>query len=148
MKQIEKFLSHTCIYTVFISIAFYIFSNAFNEKGLSMTFGRFLTIFAFSMIVGSMEYIFTFTRIPKFLQYALHYVTLAVAFTVVFFTIRKTSSDFVFTSSTIFASVVLFTFGYAFVFLIMFLMKKLGSKSKKNVESESKSSPTYTPRFK
>ena len=148
MKQTEKFISHTCIYTVFISIAFYIFSSMVNQKGLSMTFGRFFTIFAFSMVMASMEYVFTIAKINKALQYAIHYLTLCAAFNVVFFTIRKANSDFVFGASTVFAAVVLFTFGYVLVVLTMCLLKKLLLKATPTDSKPTKATEQYQSRFK
>ena len=148
MKQTEKFFSHSCMYTVFITIAFYIFSEIVNTNGLSMTFARFITIFAFSMIVSSMEYIFTVTKLNKFLQYLIHYVVLCAAFNVVFFTIRKTNSDFIFGASTIFAAVVLFTFGYILVILAAMLLKKITSSKKASAVKNEPSKSHYQSRFK
>lgn len=148
MKQTEKFFSHACMYAVFITIAFYIFSNAFSAAGLSMTFTRFLTIFAFSMIISSMEYIFTVTKINKFLQYLINYVVLCIAFNVVFFSIRKTSADYIFGASTIFAAIVLFTFGYAFVILGSIALRSVLAKSQKSSRNNAKSAPDYQSRFK
>lgn len=148
MKQIEKFFSHACMYTVFIAIAFYIFSGIVNAKGLSMSFGRFFTIFAFSMIISSMEYIFSVARIHKALQYAIHYVILCAAFIVVFLSIRKSSADFMFNSSVIFAAVVLFSFGYAAFFLALYLLKKIASKIKFEKNSNTPNKSEYKSRFK
>lgn len=147
MKQLEKFFSHACMYTVFISIAFYIFSDMVNTKGLSMSFGRFLTIFAFSMMISSMEYIFSVTRIPKILKYLIHYLILCIAFNVVFLSIRKSNSDFVFNSSTIFAAIVLFSFGYAAFFLFAYLFKKLGAKINFNKSRNASKKDEYKSRF-
>ena len=147
MKQTEKFISHACMYTVFISIAFYIFSNFVNSKGLSMTFSIFITILAFSMVTSSMEFVFSVTKFPTAVKYLVQYATLCVAFNVVFFTIRKASTDFVFSASTVFAATILFTFGYAFVILSSIFVRKLIGKSEK--EAKKKSAPSsYTPRFK
>lgn len=148
MKQLEKFFSHASMYTVFISMAFYLFSEMVNTTGLSMTFARFFTIFAFSMIISSMEYIFTVAKIPKGLQFVIHYVTLCAAFTIVFFTVRKTSSDFLFSPSTIFAAIVLFSFGYGLFFLALYFIRKLTSDVKKNSEKNENQAPSYTSRFK
>ena len=148
MNQTERFLSHACMYTVFITIAFYIFSSAFTAAGLVMTFMRFLTIFAFSMIISSMEYVFTLTKINKFVQYLINYVVLCTAFNVVFFTIRRTNTDYVFSASTIFAAIVLFTFGYAFVVFGMIGLRSLTSKKQKKTSGDSKNSPEYQSRFK
>ena len=147
MKQTEKFISHACIYTVFISMAFYLFSNFVNAKGLSMTFSRFITIFAFSMVTSSMEFIFSVTKFPTFVRYLINYATLCVAFNVVFFTIRKASTDFVFSASTVFAATVLFTFGYTFVIAFITLIRKFIDKSQAD-SKKSNDSSRYTPRFK
>ena len=147
MKQIEKFISHACMYTVFISMAFYIFSNFVNAKGLSMTFSRFITIFAFSMVTSSMEFIFSVTKFPTAIRYLINYVTLCAAFNVVFFTIRKASTDFVFSASTIFAATILFSFGYVIVISFVALIRKSANKIQTN--SKKKSTPsTYSPRCK
>ena len=147
MKQTEKFISHACMYTVFISIAFYIFSNAVNAKGLSMTFGRFITVFAFSMVISSMEFVFSVTKFPAAVRYLINYVTLCVAFNVVFFTIRKADSDFTFSASTVFAATILFTFGYAFVVCCIALIRKLVKKTLASTKKKSTPS-TYESRFK
>jgi hypothetical protein len=118
-----------------------------NSKGLSMTFSRFITILAFSMVTSSMEFVFSVTKFPTAVKYLIHYATLCVAFNVVFFTIRKASTDFVFSASTVFAATILFTFGYAFVILSSIFVRKLIGKSEK--EAKKKSAPSsYTPRFK
>ena len=147
MKQTEKFISHACIYTVFISIAFYMFSNAVNTKGLSMTFGRFITIFAFSMVISSMEFVFSVKKFPAAVRYLINYVTLCVAFNVVFFTIRKADSDFTFSASTVFAATILFSFGYVFVICCAALTRKFVKKAQANTNKKTTPS-TYQSRFK
>lgn len=147
MKQTEKFFSHACMYTVFISIAFYIFSSFVNAKGLSMTFARFLTVFSFSLVISSMEFVFAIPKIPKAVGYLINYVTLCIAFNVVFFTIRKSNSDFVFDSSTIFAATILFSFGYGFVILMTYVVRKIVSGI--NLKKNKVATPTeYKSRFK
>ena len=148
MKQFEKFFSHACMYTVPITMAFYLFSNMVNEKGLSMTFARFFTIFAFSLLISSMEYIFSVTSIPKPVQYLLHYLVLCIAFNVVFFTIRKTASDFVFSAATVFSAVVLFSFAYGIFFLAVFLLRKATDKIKPKSKKNSPKTSEYKSRFK
>ena len=147
MKQTEKFFSHTCMYTVFIAISFYIFSDFVNSKGLSMTFGRFFTIFAFSMVISSMEFVFSITKFPTAVKYLIHYLVLCAAFNVVFFTVRKANTDFVFSAATVFAATVLFSFGYLIIIgcsaLTRSMLKETKTKAKKKHEPS-----TYKKRFK
>ena len=145
MKQLEKFFSHTCIYTVLISMTWYGILSTAKATGISLL--SYFLIFSFSLILSSMEYVFTLKRVNKFLQYVIHYIVLCVAFNVIFIALRKSDSDYEFKPSMIFAAIFLFSVIYAVISIIVLLVKK--SKAGVSKKSDQASKPSsYKSRFK
>lgn len=144
MKPIEKFLYHAAAYTVVISALFFIFAKISNIDQLSMSFSRYFTILALSLVISGAEFIFTFDRIPRYLQHIIHYSVSAVSFTVIFLTVRNSSGEFEFRASTIFAALIVFSFVYIVPTVIYCAVVKPQAKSEiKN----KKSKQPYTNRF-
>lgn len=145
MKQLEKFISHACIYTVFISLVWCSFSSVVNMSGISLS--SYLLILSFSLILSSAEHIFSLDRLHKVLQYLLHYTVLCIAFNVIFVALRKSDPDYEFKPSMIFAAIFLFSVIYgAFFFALVFIKKATKSGSKK--DSLDAKSNAYKSRFK
>ncbi len=145
MKQLEKFFSHTCIYTVLISLMWCSFSSMVKTSGISLS--SYLLILSFSLILSSAEYIFVFDKINKALQYLLHYTVLCIAFNVIFVALRKSDPDYEFKASMIFAAIFLFTVLYAVFFFIFFFINK-SKKQQQKKKSPSAKSTSYKARFK
>jgi len=145
MKQLGKFISHACIYTVLFSLIFCSFSGVVKRTGISLS--SYLLILSFSLILSSMEYIFTVKKIPTLLQYVIHYVTLCTAFNIIFVALRKSDPDYEFRASMIFAAIFLFSVIYAVILLAVYLIHK----SQKTVSKKKKgnaNASSYKSRFK
>lgn len=148
MKNIEKFLYHAAAYTVAISFLFFIFARIAGIDELSVSFGRYMLIFAFSLIISGSEFIFSLNKIPSALKYVIHYAVLCIGFFFVFLSVQSSSGSSEFTPATVFAGIVLFSFLYFLILLAVFLVKKVKSKAKAKEEPKQKNSKVYTPKFK
>ena len=145
MKEIKNFLYRASFYTVIVSMVFFLFARIMGINELSMSFVRYLTVFAFSLVISASEYIFTIKKISKILKYAIHYAVLCISFSVVFLSVKSSSGGAEFKASTVFASIVLFSFVYFTVIAICALVKK---KSNKKSIADDYDKKKYTPRFK
>ncbi len=147
-SNIAKFLYRGTAYTAAISIVFFLFAKALSLSELQLSFTRYLTILAFGMIVSAAEFIFILDKIPKALQYFIHYFVLAITFFIVFLTIRNSGGEFEFSASTIFASLVIFTCFYAIIFGAVLITKKILANQKNKKDASKKKMPSYKSRFK
>ena len=150
MTQQEKFIYHTTAYTVGISIAFFLFAKILRIDELSISFLRYFTIFAFSMVLSGSEFIFTLNRMPVYLKHLIHYLITCVAFFFVFLTVQNSSGEYQFRIHTVFAAVVIFSAIYSILTLIyLFVFKcKLTKNVKKEENKFSNKTTKYKPRFK
>ena len=134
MKLFSKFAYHASAYTVLITMLFFAFAKISGlETSPSVTFGRYALIFAFGLVLSAAEYIFSIDKLNRSLKYALHYVTLAIAFFFVFLTVRSSEDSFAFNAATIFASLIIFSVVY-FVMLGLYLLFKSAFKSNKSAK--------------
>ena len=145
MKQLEKFISHACIYTVLLSLIWCSFSSMVKMSGISLS--SYLLILSFSLILSSAEYIFSLDGLHKVLQYVLHYTVLCIAFNVIFVALRKSDPDYEFKASMIFAAIFLFSVIYGVFFSLLFLINKAAKTGEKKKTSDAKSG-AYKARFK
>ena len=134
MKLFSKFVYHASAYTVLITMLFFAFAKISGlETSPSVTFGRYALIFAFGLVLSAAEYIFSIDKLNRSLKYALHYVTLAIAFFLVLLTVRSSEDSFAFNTATIFASLIIFSVVY-FVMLGLYLLFKSAFKSNKSAK--------------
>ncbi len=146
MNNTEKFIYHSCAYTVGISTVFFIFARLMKIDELSISFLRYFTIFAFSLVLSGSEFLFSIDKLPKYLRHILHYLILCVTFFVVFLTVQKSSGEYQFRVTTVFAAIFIFSAFYLIITLIcLFVIKPSGKKTNIN---EEKQINKYTPRFK
>ncbi len=146
--NISKFLYRGTAYTAIISILFFIFAKLLDVSDLHLSFSRYLIILAFGMIVSATEFVFTFNKLPRIAQYFIHYFVLSIAFFFVFLNIRKSSGDFEFAPSTVFASLAVFTCFYFIILGIVFITKKAISKQEKKTNKKTNGKAPYQARFK
>ena len=144
MKPIEKFIYHAAVYTVSISVLFFVFASLLGIDDLAMSFSRYLTIFALSLVMSGAEFILTLDKLPRSARHLIHYVILAISFSVVFLTVRNSSGEFRFRASTIFAAIIIFSFFYIVTTVVFYTLIKPRSK---NANSDSNTAPPYTNRF-
>ena len=148
MKQTEKFLYHTAAYTMVISLLFFLFGKVLSINELSMSFSRYFTLIAFSLVLSGAEFVFTIDKLNKLLQHIIHYVVMCIAFAVVFLTVRNSDGKYTFNAASVFAAIVLFSVFYVLItFLVMLAKGKLSNiRKSKRIKNGEKS--TYSPRFK
>ena len=149
MKYSEKFISHASIYTVVISLLFFLFARIIGLGELSISLTRYLLIFAFSLIISAAEFILTIEKLSKTVRYLIHYLSLLLSFFVLFISVKKSSGSPVFNAGSIFAAVVIFTAIYFISLYILRVIKSAANKtsSKKNKTNEAEQK-AYSPRFK
>ena len=148
MKYIEKFLYHSAAYTVVISILFFIFAAISRVDELSISFSRYMLIFAFSLIISATEFIFSIKKLHVSLRYLIHYFVLCIGFFVVFLSVRSAAGNAQFSAATVFAGIIIFSLVYFLIVLALLLIKKVISKRTKGVDKKVGKATDYTPRFK
>ena len=145
MKETKNFLYRSCAYTVSISMVFFLFARIVGISELSISFSKYLIIFAFSLVISASEHIFAIEKLSKILKYAIHYSVLCASFSIIFLSVKSSSSSSNFKASTVFASIVLFSLVYFSVIAVNVFVKK---KTKSNYGKQTESSKKYTSRFK
>ena len=148
MKNIEKLLFHASAYTVAISVLFFLFAMITGLDDASVSFGRYLLIFGFGLLISASEFIFTLKKLHTALRYIIHYSVLCIGFFVIFLSVKNSSGNSDFSAATVFAAVIIFSFVYALILLSVKLIKHLSGKSKKSKKDTSAKESNYTPRFK
>ena len=143
-EKIERIIYHTCAYALIISVLFFAFAKISGMKEVSISFGRYLLIILFALLISFSELLFKINSIPKVLCYVIHFSVLFLAFLIVFLVI---SNSKVFEPSYIFSSLAIFSVTYLLTFLIIFLVKQLTQKSERKTAKKG-SNKAYTPRFK
>lgn len=145
MKPTEKFIYHAAVYTVSISLLFFIFARFLDIDELTISLSRYFTIFALSLVISGAEFILTLDKLPRYLRHIIHYAVLAISFLVIFLTVRTSSGEFQFRAATVFAALIIFSFLY-FVFTVLF-HTIIKPHSKKEESDAKKSKKPYTNRF-
>ena len=143
MKPLEKYLYHAAVYTVSISLLFFIFARLMRIEELSISFSRYFTIFALSLVISGAEFILTLEKMPRVLRHIIHYLILATSFAVVFLTTRTSAGEFQFRAATVFAALIIFSF----IYLIPTVLYYARIKPKRAAKSKDKKVPIYTNRF-
>ena len=143
MKPLEKYLYHAAVYTVSISLLFFIFARLMRIEELSISFSRYFTIFALSLVISGAEFILTLEKMPRVLRHIIHYLILATSFAVVFLTTRTSTGEFQFRAATVFAALIIFSF----IYLIPTVLYYARTKPKRAAKSKDKKVPIYTNKF-
>ena len=146
MTPTKKFLYHTAAYTVVTSFLFLIFAKAVGVSELYLSFSRYITILALSMVTAATESIFTLNKIPRACRFIIHYAVLAVAFFFIFLSIRSSDGTYQFNTTSIFASLVIFSVFYFLILGSVMLYKKLSKRENGKAPTETKTKP-YTSKF-
>lgn len=153
MKKVESILLSGCAYTVAIIALFFGFAAISKITEARIDVGSFFLILLFGQIISVAGYILKNASWHIFIRYALHYLTLFVAFCFIFIVNGNINSK---GGSAIFSAMIIFTFFYALVFFLVYILKKsftavekkLPNQASKNQNNPSKKNNQYTPRFK
>ncbi len=147
MKQIEKFTYHAAVYTVAITVIFYLFSFISGLENADMTFSRFILILLYGSLISGAEFVFIIEKLHTALKYTIHCLALFAGFFVIFLAIRSESGTFSFTAATMFAAAIIFIAIYSVIALASFLIRRMASKNgKQSSPAKSKNKP-YQNRF-
>jgi len=151
MKKIESILLVGCAYTVAIVALFFGFAAISKFAEVRIGVGQFFLILLFGQVISVAGYILKNSSWHIFIRYALHYLSLFLAFCIIFIVNGNISAN---GGGAIFSALFIFTFFYAIVFLLVFVIKKsiagLDKKlpTKDNKKQTSKQNNTYVSRFK
>ena len=150
MKRLEKLLLSGCGYTVLILSLFYLFALFDSYTQAYINFPTFLLIFLFGILVSLAGMILKIDRIKMPLRLLIHYATLLITFCVVFIFTGNLSAG---GGSIVFSAIVIFTFLYVILALIVYLVLKFIRKADLKMDSlvgskkESKKN-AYSPLYK
>ena len=151
MKKFESVVLSGCAYAVTIVALFFGFAAISNFTEARMGAGQFFIILLFGQIISVAGYILKNASWHIALRYALHYLTLFLAFTVIFIFNGKIKAN---GGAAIFSAAIIFTFLYIVTFLVIFAVKKSLTAVEKKLPKKAtdnnnkKSNTSYTPRFK
>ena len=122
MKKLESILLRGCGLTILILTLFYTFASFGNLTNQAIGFDTFALIFVFGLIISLTTEILTLPRPIFALRLLIHYASLLIAFCVIFIATGNIKAD---SSANVFSAVTVFTFLYAFLFGVVWLIKKL-----------------------
>ena len=150
MKKIESIFLTGCAYAVAIVALFFGFAAISRLTEVKIGVGQFFLILIFGQIISVAGYILKNTHWNLFIRYALHYLTLFLAFCIVFIVNGNIKAS---GAGAIFSAAVIFTFFYILVFFLVFVVKKSVSSVEKKLPAKANSKKqkhnnNYTPRFK
>ncbi len=151
MKKYESIFLSGCAYAVMIVALFFGFTAISNFTDARIGAGQFFIILLFGQIISIAGYILKNSSWNVTLKYALHYLTLFLAFTIIFIFNGKISAK---GGAAIFSAAIIFTFLYVITFLIIWTVKKSIYAVEKKIPQNEKNKDTkktnnsYTPRFK
>ena len=139
----------TVIFTaLYFSLYFIVLIS--NDNGDRTSFAQAFLILLSSVIISASCEIFTVKSLSKIVKVLINYLTLLIAFFVVFVTAGKVKVD---EPKDVFVTSVIFTFIYAIVFAVTYLLRcwlfsgKNREKAKQYPTNSTKSEGSYTNRF-
>jgi len=150
MKKIEAVFLSGCAYAIAIIALFFGFAAISNLAEARIGVGQFFLILLFGQIISIAGYILKNASWHIFIRYALHYLVLFLAFCIIFIVNGNINSK---GGSAIFSAAIIFTFFYALVFLLIYVVKKSLKTVEKKIpvkasEKQNNKNKSYTPRFK
>ncbi|MBQ8372096.1 MAG: DUF3021 family protein [Clostridia bacterium] len=171
MKNLKKMLFDGAMLTVIIMMIYYLIANIVvgateGASAVTVTFGRFMLIFLFGMLIALANLLYRVLDISLALKIILHYALTLVGFALVFLVGQSTEGHNV--GAWIFSRIIIFTVFYFLfvgaVYLAKYLLSepgkggrrksskpaaKAGGQSKKSTsKSKDDDSGSYTPRYK
>ena len=151
MKKLESIFLAGCAYGVAILALFFGFAAISNLTAPRIGAGQFFLILLFGQIIAIAGHILKNASWHIFIRYVLHYLTLFLAFCVIFVVNGNIKEK---GGAAIFSAAVIFTFFYALIFVLIFVIKKSFSAVEKKLpknepkKQKKQKSNDYTPRFK
>lgn len=153
MKKYESIFLSGCAYAITIVALFFGFAAISNFTEARMGTGQFFIILLFGQIISAVGFVLKNSTWHVALRYSLHYLTLLVAFTVIFIFNGKIKAN---GGAAIFSATLIFTFLYVVTFLVVYAVKKSATSIEKKSQkkdigkksNKTSSDNSYSPRFK
>ena len=156
MKKIENLVMSACALTVLILTIFYLFATATGYSTPLIDFGTFALILLFGVIISVANLILGIESLKLVIRILIHYLSLLVAFTVIFAANGNLGGGNV---GAVTAAIIVFSFLYAVIFLISYFTirhiraadRTIAGKAaarKVGKPDESKKNPKYESRYK
>ena len=121
MKRIETVFLRACGYCALILLLFYAFGAISEYADPYIDFGTFSVILLFGFIISIAGFILTLERLKMPIRILIHYVALFIAFYVIFIISGNLGAG---GASVIFSAVIIFTFLYAILFILVYFIGK------------------------
>lgn len=135
MKKIENILLRGSAYTVLILVLFYLFAVLGQLVEPAITFPTFIIIVVFGFVISVCELVFCIKSLKTPIKVLIHYAVLLVAFCAIFIFSGNLDSK---GPAAIFSAVVIFTFLYSLIFLIVYFARKGINAADKKIEKHMK----------
>ncbi len=151
MKKLESIFLAGCAYASAIVALFFGFAaiSKFTEARIGA--GQFFLILLFGQIISIAGYILKNASWHIFIRHALHYLTLFLAFCIIFIVNGNIKAS---GGGAILSAAVIFSFFYVLAFFLIYVIKKSFSAVEKKLpknepkKHEKQKNNNYTPRFK
>ena len=150
MKKLENLLLRGCGYTILITVLFFLVAVIGEYTNAAIDFPTMALIFVFGIIISTADLVLGAERLKRVFRVMIHYCVLLLAFFFVFILAGKLRTG---GASAIFASIVIFTFLYAFIFTLTYLIRLAvkradGAIDKKAARKQKRTKAEYTPIYK
>ena len=140
MKKIQSLLLNASAYTVLILALFYLFAAVTGYTQGGIGFPMYALILGFGLVISLAGLIFETDKLSRAVKFILHYAVLFVAFLLIFVISGNIKGQ---GESVIFSSILIFTFFYAIVSVIVYLIRRAISSADKKVSDKlAKKAPT------
>ena len=121
MKTLKNILLSGCTYAVVIISLFFAFAAISDFTEAKLSAGRFFLMLFFGHVVACAGYILRTASWHAVIRYPLHYVTLFLAFYIIFILALSTEKR---NGAAMLIAVVIYTFFYILIMILEFLLKK------------------------
>ena len=133
MKKVESILLYGCAYSVAIMALFFAFASISGFSEVKLGVSQYFLILLFGQLISVAGFILKNASWHIFVRYALHYLTLFLAFCVIFIVNGNIKAS---GGGAILSAGVIFTFFYAVILLLVFLAKKSINGIDKNISKD------------
>ena len=131
MKKIERLIERACGFTVLMALLIYLLGAFAGIQENGITLASFALILLFGIIISVANLVLTYDRFPIWLRICIHFSVLMLTFCIVFIGSGRITNT---TQGSYFAAVIIFTFLYAVIATVTFLIKKLIQRADKAVD--------------
>ena len=121
MEKLKRIALNACAFTVLINMLFFAFAKITGLSEIKIDFLHFFIILLFGVVIAITNTVFELPKLHIVFKFIIHYVVLLIAFYIVFINFGNVKSSGI---STVFVTVIIFSFLYVFISLIVWLLKR------------------------